>query len=124
MSGGAQKIIETFLRTLERRDIEGARALTAPSFVMIFPGGRRFTSLEDLVAWSGSRSRKTRKVIERFDKIESGNGAIVYCVGTLEGEWTDGATFTGIRFVDRFVVEGGRIVEQRVWNDLAEFRRP
>lgn len=120
----AQTIVETFLRTLERRDVVGARAFTAPGFVMIFPGGRRFTSLEELVAWSGTRSRKTRKVIERFDEIESANGAIVYCVGTLEGEWPDGAPFNGIRFVDRFVVEGGRIVEQRVWNDLAELRRP
>jgi len=124
MSSGAKEIVEAFLRALERRDFARARSLLAPGFAMIFPGDRRFASLEDLVAWSATRSRKTRKTIERFDEIEDGTATIVYCVGTLEGEWTDGTPFVGIRFVDRFVVESDRILEQRVWNDLAEIRRP
>jgi hypothetical protein len=124
MSGTAEKIVETFLRMLEQRDLAGARSRLAPGFIMIFPGDRKFTSLEDLVAWSGTRSRNTRKAIERFDVIENRDATIVYCIGTLEGEWMDGVRFSGIRYVDRFVVEGSRIVEQRVWNDFAEVRRP
>ncbi len=47
---------------------------------------------------------------------------MVYCTGTLEGQWLDGSAFAGIRFIDRFEVEAGRIVRQDVWNDLAEVR--
>jgi hypothetical protein len=45
---------------------------------------------------------------------------VVYCSGTLEGVWLDGSAFSGIRFIDRFEVAGGRIVRQDVWNDLGE----
>jgi limonene-1,2-epoxide hydrolase len=40
--------------------------------------------------------------------------------GTLYGEWPDGRAFEGIRFIDRFVVRGGRLADQKVWNDLGE----
>jgi hypothetical protein len=45
---------------------------------------------------------------------------IVYSVGTLYGEWPDGTPFEGNRYVDRFVVRGGKIVQMDVWNDSAE----
>jgi hypothetical protein len=44
----------------------------------------------------------------------------VYCHGTLQGQWPDGSAFEGIRFIDRFLVQAGRLVRQDVWNDLAE----
>ena len=44
----------------------------------------------------------------------------VYCRGTLAGVWPDGATFAGIRFIDRFEVESGKITKQDVWNDIAD----
>ena len=37
---------------------------------------------------------------------------------TLSGEWPDGEVFSGIRFVARFTIRGGRLVDQAVWNDL------
>ena len=40
--------------------------------------------------------------------------------GTLYGEWPDGTRFEGNRYVDRFVVRGGKIVQMDVWNDSAE----
>jgi hypothetical protein len=45
---------------------------------------------------------------------------IVYSLGTLYGCWLDGTPFEGNRYVDRFVVENGLIVETDVWNDSAE----
>ena len=122
MSGSAKIIVESFLRTLERRDFSGARSFLAPEFVMIFPGGRQFTVLEDLIAWSQTRGRGTRKVFERFDQVDADGETVVYCFGTLEGAWPDGTPFSGIRFLDRFALRGGRIVEQRVWNDVGEHR--
>ena len=37
-----------------------------------------------------------------------------------DGSWLDGSGFSGIRFVDRFELEGEPIVAQMVWNDIAE----
>jgi len=47
---------------------------------------------------------------------------VVYCHGTLSGEWPDGSAFSGIRFIDRFTVRAGKLADQTVWNDLAETR--
>jgi hypothetical protein len=37
--------------------------------------------------------------------------------------WLNGEAFEGIRFIDRFVVQGEQLLEQDVWNDLAESQR-
>jgi hypothetical protein len=44
----------------------------------------------------------------------------VYCFGTLYGEWADGSAFEGIRFIDRFTVRAGQLLDQMVWNDMGE----
>ncbi|MCM0020787.1 MAG: nuclear transport factor 2 family protein, partial [Tagaea sp.] len=101
-----------------------ARALLAPGFAMTFPGGARFATLEELVAWAKPRYRWVKKKYERFDESRAAEGeTIVYCYGTLYGEWPDGAAFEGIRFIDRFVLRDGKLADQQVWNDLAESRK-
>jgi hypothetical protein len=104
---------------MERRDLAAAKALLAPGFHMIFPGGRRFETLEALVDWAKTRYRSARKTYERFDVA----GNVVYCFGTLYGERLDGTAYSGIRFIDRFTVKDGRLVDQLVWNDLGEARQ-
>ena len=47
--------------------------------------------------------------------------AIVYNIGTLYGAWLDGTPFEGNRYVDRYVVAHGKIVQMDVWNDSAEW---
>ncbi len=90
---------------------------------MTFPGGAVFRHPEALVDWAKGRYHSVAKTYERFDEVTGNDdGAVVYCFGTLHGEWLDGTTFDGIRFIDRFVVKNGRIVNQQVWNDLAEVR--
>jgi hypothetical protein len=44
-------------------------------------------------------------------------GDVVYNLDTLYGGWPDGTPFEGNRYVDRFVVRGGKIVQMDVWND-------
>ena len=58
--------------------------------------------------------------MERFDVSNGKNETVVYSIGTLYGEWPDGEPFEGNRYVDRFVVQGGKIVKMDVWNDSAE----
>lgn len=115
-------VVRDYLAAMEARDLERASVFLADGFVMTFPGGARFTRPQEVVEWSRSRYRDVRKRYESFDETFSEAGTIVYCHGTLEGEWTDGSPFAGIRFVDRFLVRDGRLVEQQVWNDLAESR--
>ena len=116
----AEETVRRYLETMERRDLAAAKAMLAPGFFMTFPGGRRFDTLEALVEWARERYRSARKTYERFDAA----GDVVYCFGTLHGEWPDGKPCSGIRFIDRFTVLDGKLVDQMVWNDLAEARGP
>ncbi len=120
--GSASRMVATYLRTMEARDLDGARAMLAPGFNMTFPGNRHYTKLEDLVEGSKGRYRNVRKVFERFDEAETPDGTAVYSIGTLTGEWLDGSKFSGIRYIDRFLVRDGKFIETRVWNDMAEMR--
>ncbi|TVR08825.1 MAG: DUF4440 domain-containing protein [Salinarimonadaceae bacterium] len=114
------KIVRAFLDAMQERDLDRACAFLAPDFAMTFPGDARMTRLEDLVAFSASRYRSVRKTYERFDVAPGGERAIVYCFGTLSGEWPDGTPFSDVRFIDRFEIEKGAIVRQQVWNDIAD----
>jgi ketosteroid isomerase-like protein len=115
------RLVRSYLDTMERRDLAAANAMLAPGFHMIFPGDRRFDSLAQLVESAKGRYRRAQKTYERYDVAEGDDGsAIVYCFGTLHGELLDGEPFAGIRFIDRFTVRAGKLVDQRVWNDMAE----
>ncbi len=116
------EIVRSYLQAMEVRDLETARGFLADHVEMIFPGGRRPRALEDIVQASSGRYRRIGKAIDGFDVGQTAGHAIVYCRGTLHGEWPDGGAFSGIRFVDRFEISGGRIIAQWVWNDSGEAR--
>ena len=113
--------VRHFLVAMERRDLATARTMLAPGFLMTFPGGARMTTLEELVAWAQPRYKRVEKRYERFDVSTADDGAaVVYCYGTLQGELHSGEAFSGIRFIDRFTVANGLLLDQKVWNDMAE----
>lgn len=115
-----EELVRSFLAAMEARDLDKARSHLAPGFAMTFPGGARFSRLEELVEWGRARYKFIRKTYNSFDESFSQNGLVIYCHGTLSGEWPDGTGFSGIRFIDRFETAGGKLTDQRVWNDLAE----
>ncbi|WP_341701893.1 DUF4440 domain-containing protein [Ferrovibrio sp.] len=117
-----EQIVRDFLAAMERRDLAVAGAMLAPGFSMVFPGGARFSRLEDMVEWSKPRYRRIVKSYDQFDTVPGMSEAVVYCSGMLAGEWPDGRPFSGIRFIDRFIVRGGQLHGQAVWNDLATFQ--
>jgi ketosteroid isomerase-like protein len=121
-TGAATRLVARYLRAMERRDLDAARAMQAPGFTMTFPGANRFTELDDLIAWSRPRYRNIRKQFERFDEAPTPDGTAVYSVGTLHGEWPDGSPVDGVRYIDRFTVKDGLLADQNVWNDMAEMR--
>ncbi|HEX6156584.1 MAG TPA: nuclear transport factor 2 family protein [Burkholderiales bacterium] len=111
-----EKTVRAYLDAMERRDLAAAKSFLAPGFFMVFPGNKRFEALEQLVESAKGRYRSARKTYERYETA----GDAVYCYGTLHGELLDGAPYSGIRFIDRFTVRGGKLVDQNVWNDMAE----
>ena len=120
----AISIARSFLDLMEAREIDKARALLAPDFLAVYPGDRRFTTLEALVESGRQRYRGVRKQHDLTLHVPAGDDGIetVIFYGTLKGNWADGSPFEGIRFTDRFRLRGGLIVEQQVWNDLGEAR--
>jgi ketosteroid isomerase-like protein len=112
----AEKVVRQYLDAMERRDLARAKAFLAPGFFMLFPGGKRYESLEALVEGARGRYRSAKKTYEEFDSA----GDVVYCYGTLHGELLNGEPYSGIRFIDRFTVRDGKLADQRVWNDMAE----
>ena len=122
MANAASVVVQSYLAAMEARDLALAEVMLAPGFTMEFPGPVTFTRLSDLIEWAKPRYRFVKKVYQRFDEAPAGDSAVVYCYGTLAGEWPDGVAFAGIRFIDRFTVAGGKLVDQTVWNDLAEVR--
>ena len=114
--------VRAYLDAMEARDLAKAETYLGAGFTMQFPGAAPMTTLSQLVEWSKPRYRFVKKTYERFDAGMSAEGPVVYCFGTLHGEWLDGSAFEGIRFIDRFQLEGGLIVRQDVWNDMALVR--
>lgn len=119
----ASAIVRAYLEAMEARDLATAQGFLGEGFAMVFPGGARFTDLAAMVAWSRPRYRFVKKIYESYEEVFAGDETIVWCRGTLHGEWPDGTPFEGIRFVDRFTVRDGKLIDQAVWNDLAESLR-
>jgi len=116
-----RETVRAYLDAMEKRDIDTAQSFLADGFTMRFPGTPPMTALSELIAWAAPRYRFVSKTYDGYDTVGGEDGtAIVYCRGTLSGEWPDGTAFSGIRFIDRFELSGAKITRQDVWNDLAE----
>ncbi len=79
-----------------------------PGTVITFTGGREFDHPRGPTGFNARRYRWVKKRMDRFDVCPGTGETVVYSIGTLYGEWTDGTPFEGNRYVDRFVVKGGR----------------
>ena len=119
----AETVVREFLAAMEARNLDAAEAHLSGDFTMTFPGGAQFTRLGDLAAWARERYQSVSKSYDGFDTAYHGTTSTVFCYGTLSGTWPDGSEFSGIRFIDRFVLEGETITSQMVWNDLAEAKQ-
>jgi len=123
MTSSATQTVRAYLDAMEARDLDSAKGYLAEGFTMTFPGDAVFSTLDELIDWAKPRYRSIGKKYDRFDQTGGAGDEAVYCFGTLFGEWPDGTAFEGIRFIDRFTVKGDKLVDQRVWNDLAEVRQ-
>jgi hypothetical protein len=120
---GPKEIVEEFLRIIMVPDPLGARAYTASDLRIRFTGGRPMRDPGETSAFNAARYKWVKKRFEQTDLVAGGSDAeaTVYNIGTLYGEWLDGTPFEGNRYVDRYVVKHGKIVQMDVWNDSAEW---
>ena len=118
----AKHIVEEFLRIIMIPDPVGARAFVSPELRIRFTGAREMKDPTECSAFNASRYKWVKKKFQQTDVVAGGSDdeAIVYNIGTLYGEWLDGTPFEGNRYVDRYVVKHGLIVQMDVWNDSAE----
>lgn len=116
----AADIVERFLVASMVPDPATAACYIAPDLAITFTGGRKYGHPSETAAFNAKRYKWVKKRMERSDVVAGHGETIVYNLGTLYGEWPDGTPFEGNRYVDRFVVRGGKIVRMDVWNDSAE----
>jgi len=117
--GEGGRLAWDFLHLFAERRYAEANAFLAPGCVMLFPGNMSFTDCTELPRRASTIYQWVKKVFERVDEFQAADGTVVYNYGTLRGQWADGAPFEGIRYIDRFLIRGGKIADQKVWNDLA-----
>jgi hypothetical protein len=104
-------------------DPTSARRFVAPDLHIRFTGGRTMRDPAETSAFNASRYRWVKKRIDATETVAGGSAerTVVYSLGTLYGEWPDGTSFEGNRYVDRYVVRHGLITQMDVWNDSAEW---
>lgn len=119
----AAAVVDEFLRLVMIPDPIAARVLVSPELRIRFTGGRPMRDPAETTAFNASRYRWVKKRIERTETVAdtTADGTVVYSLGTLYGCWPDGTPFEGNRYVDRYVVRDGLIVQMDVWNDSAEW---
>jgi hypothetical protein len=116
----AADTVERFLVASMVPDPQTAARYIADDLKITFTGGRKYSHPRETAAFNGKRYKWVKKKMERTDVVPGKDETIVYNLGTLYGEWPDGTPFEGNRYVDRFVVRRGKIVQMDVWNDSAE----
>ena len=116
-------VVDEYLRLLMIPDPDAARRLAAPDLQIRFTGGRAMREPAECAAFNAGRYAWVKKRIEATEVVMGASEAhaVVYSRGTLHGAWPDGTPFEGNRYVDRYVVRDGLIVQMDVWNDSAEW---
>ncbi|QGZ29286.1 nuclear transport factor 2 family protein [Stutzerimonas stutzeri] len=117
----AVQIVSDFLDASMAPDPVKAATFMSPDVRITFTGGRVMPSAQDITAFNANRYRWVKKQLGPFDWTEHDDYTVVYSNGTLYGEWPDGSSFSGNRYLDRFEVRAGKITRMDVWNDSAEW---
>ncbi|MDI9221070.1 nuclear transport factor 2 family protein [Pantoea sp. EA-12] len=118
----AVQVVKAFLEASMAPDPVRAAKLMSESVRITFTGKRVMATVHGVTEFNASRYRWVKKQLGDFDWMEKSPGhVVVYCTGTLYGEWPDGRHFSGNRYLDRYEVIDGQIVKMDVWNDSAEW---
>ncbi len=116
----AVTLVTDFLEKSMVPDPDGAAEHLAADAVIHFTGAELMSHPREMAAYNAQRYSWVKKKLGAMNASASGNAIVVYSFGTLYGQWPDGEEFSDNRYVDRFVVEDGKIVKIDVLNDSAE----
>lgn len=119
----AAAVVEDFLRLIMVPDPVAASRHVDPQLRIRFTGGRPMSAPAECSAFNARRYAWVKKRLGPTEVVAGATAdhAVVYSTGTLHGAWPDGTSFEGNRYVDRYVVRQGLIVDMQVWNDSAEW---
>lgn len=117
----AVQIVSDFLEASMKPDPIKAATYMSSDVRITFTGGRVMPSATEITAFNAARYNWVKKELGQFDWTEHADHTVVYSNGTLYGEWPDGSSFSGNRYLDRFEVRDGKITRMDVWNDSAEW---
>lgn len=113
-------LVTDFLEKSMVPDPDGAAEHLAADAVIHFTGATRMSHPREMAAYNAKRYNWVKKQLGAMNASASDRSIVVYSFGTLYGQWPDGEEFSDNRYVDRFVVEDGKIVKIDVLNDSAE----
>ncbi len=114
-------IVSDFLEASMKPDPVLAATYMSDDVQITFTGKRKMENASVITAFNSGRYNWVKKSIESYDCAEKEDSVVVYSNGTLYGEWPDGRSFSGNRYLDRFEVKDGKIIKMDVWNDSAEW---
>ena len=120
----SEEIIQNYLSAMQARDLKLANSFINDKFIITCPGNEIFYTIESFLNWGKLRYKNIKKDISAIDSSFYGLEAIIYCYGTLQGEWLNGKPFKGIRFIDKFHTKHSKIISQEIWNDLDLMKEP
>lgn len=125
MFDNSENLVDRAIRYLHlcgERRLKDASTYLAPMVTLTFPGPKRFTSLEEMVENATGWYRAVRKANSSYSAGHriSDDCDIIIATGTLHGTTLDGVAFDGVRYLDMLVFRDGLIIEQHVFNDLAQ----
>jgi len=112
--------VRDFLDASMKPDPELAATFMSDDVVITFTDGQKYDHPSGTTAFNAARYKWVKKKFSQFDVAQTNGQTVVYSTGWLYGEWPDGTPFEGNRYVDRFVIENGKIIKMDVWNESAE----
>jgi ketosteroid isomerase-like protein len=110
-------VAEEFFARMEDERRETVGELFADDAVITLPDARFEgpDAASEFLAHLAPRYEWAAKEFDRWLETETA----VVSIGTLYGVDNDGEAFEGVRYVDVYEVEDGRIQRVDIWNDLA-----
>ncbi|MBU2870652.1 nuclear transport factor 2 family protein [Colwellia sp. E2M01] len=117
----AIKIVAEFLEASMKPAPEIAATYMSEDVEITFTGNRKMRSATVITEFNNNRYNWVKKAISHYDCTVYEDYAVVYSNGTLFGEWKNGQSFSGNRYLDRFEVRNNKICKMDVWNDSAEW---
>jgi limonene-1,2-epoxide hydrolase len=119
----ARRVVEQFIKGVNERNGDAVRAFASPHIQMTFPGGIVIRSVEAFFDWLAGRSPRSVYEYDVIDIVALHDRTVAYASGRAEGVTVSGVDFAGVRVMDKFVIQDGRVIVKEAWSDMADFMR-